>query len=338
MRWKPSWSCIFKNFNVKYFEQWTWQYILSRGALTYIVNSNNIFPNSVFFLHYHTDLHIELPHNKRPCLIDGKCKISIRDAKSWQIWKIWKFTSIISWPATRQSLGKASTTKVPSSPPCPLSCHLNKTWTAWIMTKYQQDFFEMRIAWIMTKYQQDFFDVRIAWILRPNLWRGSSGSHGGQSIAEPGSILRTFKQCIHKHLTTCEKSVWLPSSQEQQILHTLMVSNKLWNIKISSKPSRAEPGSILLTSKQFMICVTSYPQRATIYAHWWFPTKWETSPWIFWHQPQHSVQGHHQTHEWGRPGRPDVIHTLKLFEERECKITFSHWGEAGNLEMKHYLI
>lgn len=124
----------------------------------------------------------------------------------------------------------------------------------------------------------------------------------------------------------------------EQILHTLMVSNKLWNIKISSKPSRAEPGSILLTSKQFMICVTSYPQRATIYAHWWFPTKWETSPWIFWHQPQHSVQGHHQTHEWGRPGRPDVIHTLKLFEERECKITFSQWGEAGNLEMKHYLI
>ena len=218
MRWKPCWSCIFKNANVKSLEQWIWQYILSRGALTYILNSNNIFPNSEFFLHYHADLHIELPHNKRPCLIDGKFKILTN----------MKYENPPQ-PYLGQQLGR-----VWEKPPqlrFPPLHHVRQVaiWAFFLFflfflcSLFSSTSIKLPTDWWNINNRSKTWERRKYWC--PNLWRGSSGSQGGQSIAEPGSLIRT--------------------------------------------------------SKQFMICVTSYPQRATIYAHWWFPTKWETSPWIF---------------------------------------------------------
>ena len=120
-------------------------------------------PNSKLFLHHHANLHIQLSHDERPRLVlticykiffiisliwsricpwsypyfekwvknlkfESKCLTSTPTRESLTIENLMfeskVSTSIICSPATRQSFGKDSTTKVPSSPPCPSSCHL----------------------------------------------------------------------------------------------------------------------------------------------------------------------------------------------------------------------
>ena len=110
-------------------------------------------------------------------------------------YEIWKSTSTISCPATRQSLGKSSTTKVPSSPPCPSSCHLCIHFCNLFFILFPL-FLHVHIKlpadWWNINNSSKTWEERKIWC--PNLWRGSSGSQGGQSIAEPGSIFLTSKQ------------------------------------------------------------------------------------------------------------------------------------------------
>ena len=88
-----------------------------------------------------------------------------------------------------------------------------------------------------------------------NLWRGSSGSQGGQSIAEPGSIFLTSKKLLQnlvifnniisnpRREINCRTRLdnlyvktihvlWDLLPQKSYNLCTLMVPNKVWNFPL----------------------------------------------------------------------------------------------------------